>query len=508
MRPGCPASCPSRARVAHSRSRAAGGQTSGKAAECLGEPLEADEDGRSDGPGKRRKPGGRSKAGPYIGIEATDSETVSRSEPQLQKNGRRLETLGINSDLRFTTRAGVNDKRGDGVEGSVFHGRKASYDVTVSEDRAERIADGDAQPPNPLDPRTLRRGEGVVLGTEKYQGSGTNVSFRFVRVGDSHEKGELETAGVQRVGKRWVRVHVGDEDTVRDKIALGLGTDDVHVSAGRVTELRDGKKRLIDLNIGTRAGWEAYQRFVGSGNMPAPRGRGRRNAATQTSWKYSSSSGGEVTAGAVSLADSSESGISETDTRYLNGRRDKQYNRNTGDVGLEQTSGRTASGRRKPSRTTILLQEADSESVETAMDLRGTPPELDEDPNVRIDFDDEDLQQIKDDALGRISQDSEYEMSPEEIEQELQEDPYGHDIPSNHPVMGTSIDIRQIASSKTPAEVGRTIDWIGRGDPYRVLEILNELQLRPPQPEDGLRPNTLRDTNPDVPGTVAILPDD
>lgn len=66
-------------------------------------------------------------------------------------------------------------------------------------------------------------------------------------------------------------------------------------------------------------------------------------------------------------------------------------------------------------------------------------------------------------------------MSPDEIEEELQEDPYGHDIPSNHPVLGTSIDIRQIASSESPAEVGQTIDWIGRGDPYRVLEILNEL---------------------------------
>ena len=122
---------------------------------------------------------------------------ISRGDPRLAFDGQEYETLGLSVDLRTAAGATARRPRGIGITLDTFSGRALTYELMLTSDRAEELADGDAEAPNPLDPRSLEEGETIVMGSEHYSGNGQEVSYRVLQASLGFEEGRRLSSGVR-----------------------------------------------------------------------------------------------------------------------------------------------------------------------------------------------------------------------------------------------------------------------------------------------------------------------
>ena len=258
---------------------------------------------------------------------------ISRGDPRLAFDGKEYETLGLSVDLRTAAGATARRPRGIGITLDTFSGRALTYELMLTSDRAEELADGDAEAPNPLDPRSLEEGETIVMGSEHYSGNGQEVSYRVLQASLGFEEGRRLSSGVERIGEDRVRIYVGDEDFVRHALALRLGTDDLGVAAGISREFSSGDLRTVELNLNRRGGWNAYQRFVTTGTLPDPWQRGVRRNADVDSASWSACTSLELDAGPLHVGGSNTHNEGRvTETRYSSGRVRYAFTDRTGRV--------------------------------------------------------------------------------------------------------------------------------------------------------------------------------
>ena len=345
----------------------------------------------------------RPRASVQVSSEVTGE--ISRGDPRLAFDGQEYETLGLSVDLRSTLGGSARRRRGIGLTLETFTGRALTYELMLTSDRAEDLADGDAEAPNPLDPRSLEQGETIVMGSEHYSGNGQEVSYRVLQASLGFEEGRRLSSGVERIGKDAVRIYVGDEDFVRHALELRLGTEDLGVAAGMSREFSEGDLRTIELNLNRRGGWNAYQRFVTTGTLPDSWHRGVRRDAEVDSASWSASTSLELDAGPLHLGGSSTHNEGQvTETRYSGGRVKYAFTDRSGRVTYMEHETEDRDGRVRGSGYSLLLQDADPDILATFLELHGDGADLgDDERSLRLDFTESELMMLRRDAITRIS---------------------------------------------------------------------------------------------------------
>lgn len=429
-------------------------------------------------PGAAAKPPDPEKKGSPVSVDVSVTETGSRGDPVLDENGKRMTSMDMTTDTRVTGKAEADGKKVD-VSVSGYLGESSTYQLTTESSRADDIADGRVPAPTPADPRSLRYGEGIQLREDDYHGVEGSASYNALQASLDYTEGERVSAGVQRVDADTTRIYLGDEETVKNALKLGIGSDDLGVAVSFSNEFADGKLRSVDLDVSTRAGWEAYQRFVNQGRLPAVDKRdtpGVEDAADADKVSWSGGSKFEARGGPVKIelgGTSVEGNV--TESRHTDGSVDNTMTARNGGVTLQESHTTEADGSEEPGSYSVSLQGVEKNYVGSLNQLNGGGDHVpDEDQDIRIDFTESDLEGLRREALRRI-QHAEAENGGEkqtisEIEERVKGDPYAQAYTGAGPADDSLI--RSIAAAEYPREVLGALYIHAHGNSTSVVDFL------------------------------------
>jgi hypothetical protein len=370
--------------------------------------------------------------GPGVRADATIS--ADRTPTSLDGAGCPQQTVSLNATFQLERGREGSKGKATGRLGR-YVGHSSSYAITAPPDQIGNMQQGRRDVPNPLDPRTLAPGESVQMSEAYYEGLGVSADYRALQASLGYDRGRRVSAGVQRVDRSTMRVHVGDEAFVRNALSLGVGG----VSAGFGQEVADGKLRSIDIDVSTPEGWTAYQQFVTSGRLPGRGAAGTLAPTTATTRKLSRSASVEAKFGNVAvgglLTDSEGSYVK---TRNADGSIDHDLAVRHDDVGLSFRVEEGADG--KESRSYALNLEGVRPDVYEnfqALNFGDTRPP--DGGNVRMDFTADELMGMRRQALEQVAHEMEQRgarprPTPEEVAANLERNhgvirygPHGHE---------------------------------------------------------------------------------
>ena len=214
---------------------------------------------------------------------------------------------------------------------------------------------------------------------------------------------------------------VGDEDFVKQALKFGVKFGDASVSIGNTKELSDGKLHAVDIDISTSAGWDAYQRFIASGRLPAPGSPGTSDPTKAETVIYKDSTELEAKLGGITIGGP----MSSSEGRWIETR-----NLATGEterithIRYNQTSVAIVDG--KEPRYSLMLHDVHPSYIEglyqrTGQKMPAGPTQKD----VRFDFTPAQLEELQQLALeqlaDRVALNREGRPSTEEIARSLRE---------------------------------------------------------------------------------------
>ena len=363
--------------------------------------------------------------GPGVSVQASGELKVERTPTSLDANGCPWQNLSLQTKLQLSADAEAKGaKAGGSLSG--YLGQSTNFNVTVAPDQADDIADGDRPAPNPVDPTTIKAGESVQLSEDFYAGINAKGSYRAIQLEMGYDEGHRVSSGVKRISPTTVRVMVGDSDFVRNALKLGVGYKDVAVSLGNSKDLADGKLHAVDIDISNAAGWDAYQAFLSSGKLPKEGTPGTLNPTKADTVVYTDVTSLEAKLGGLKLGGRvNDSEGRFTETHNADGTTDTTGFARYGDVGVAVTSKKDADGHivGTPTRS-LLLEGVDDSYVKGIYELTGKTPPKDAGANLRLDFTEAQLEQLRQTALSRIADQIELNRdgrpTNDEIEQSLQ----------------------------------------------------------------------------------------
>ena len=373
-------------------------------------------------PGQDQKARCQGKDGNGVSVEVVGEVSVDRSRVRLDGRTGGCPKVDLSVSGKVTVQV-TGKAEGKTVGGalSVFTATNSTFSVSVSPEAAEAIERGDRQPPNPLDPRTLVPGESIALSEEFFAGHNLQVSYRNLQIGMGFEEGRRLTSGVRRVDERTVRVFVGDSEFVRQALSVGTSVGDFGVALGGSKELSQGEVRTVDIDISTPEGFAAYQKFIADGQMPQPGTPGTSNPLSISAVDFSGSTVAEVSAGNFRLGGVlNDAEGSMVEVRHADGTVDHVSQARANDVGAaitENKDGKTFS---------LFMENVDPSLIEAFERFSGKDLAEFGDGNVRLDFTEADLEVIRQQAFDQLvkrAKDNRIDISREELERLLREDP-------------------------------------------------------------------------------------
>ncbi len=339
-----------------------------------------------------------------VSVQASGELKVERTPTTLDANGCPWQNLSIQTTLKLSANA---EAKGATVGGSLsgYLGQSTKYQLTVSPDAADAIADGDRPAPNPVDPSTIGAGESIQLSEDFYEGINAKGSYRALQVEMGYDTGTRVSSGVKRISPTTVRVMVGDSEFVRQALKLGLGYKDASIALGNTKDLSNGKLHAVDIDISNQAGWDAYQAFLSSGQLPKNGTPGTLNPTRAETVVYTDVTQLEAKLGGLKLGGQLNSSDGRlTITTNADGTVDRVATARYGDVGLAVTSKQDADGNPIGTATrSLLLHDVDSESVKGLYQQTGQTPPSDISGDLRLDFTEPQLEQMRQLALSSIA---------------------------------------------------------------------------------------------------------
>jgi hypothetical protein len=413
-----------------------------------------------------KAPDGRSAT-----VQASTEVTVERSPTKLNNKGCPIQVLSLTTKFKLEGSQTAKDKKLSGKL-AVFLGAQSKYQVTVAPDQAEDIEHGRRDAPNPIDPRTIRPGESVQLSEEFYTGHNLQAEYRALQVQLGYEEGRRVSSGVTRLNDNTVRIYVGDEDFVRNALALGIGGKGAKISIGNTKELSDGKLHAIDVDISSVEGWNAYQQFVGTGKLPDSGTPGTSNPANSKTLKYTDSTKVEGELGPIKvggLLGDSEGNL--TETTYADGSVETSLTGRYNDVGIEIVRKVDKDGNPIGQPTYAINAEGVNENAyagwRKAQGYSGDDLKLPPGGNVRLEFTEGDLLGIQNQALEQIAYElEEWGVHPRPSAQEVKDniERNGNQIkwgPNGAPFSPRSPIALLLANRDSPDEIAAALFHLG-----------------------------------------------
>lgn len=441
-----------------------------------------------------------------VRVQVTGERSIERSQTRLDVKGCPKQNLSVGAKLQVELSGKAEGKKLGGAL-TIFAGTTSNFTVTVSPDAADAIARGEREPPNPLDPTSLRPGEAITLSEEFYAGHNLQVTYRQLQLDMGFEEGRRLSTGVRRIDANTVRIFVGDADFVRQAVALGTSVGSLGISIGGTAELSNGKLRTIDIDISTPEGFDAYQQFVATGKLPKPNAEGTKDPTAVETIDLSDetrlqASLGKVTVGGV-LADS-EGHV--TKIQHEDGKVETLTSARFNEVGLVIRETKFPDGRTEKSFS-LLVEGADRSLIEAYEHITGQSLAADKDGNVRIDFTEDDLRAIREQALDQLAKTAELnriELSREEIERLLREDPRRLENAGLNSGFDRAFEI---ASAKSPEEVLLELYLFGGpgSNGSRAVQSLIEFNQATARARNGLREFPKDHPESRLPGTATKL---
>lgn len=400
-------------------------------------------------------------------IELTRTEVKKRGEEDLGEDGRKV-SLEVSGDWAVNEKLSLETKKQIELELQHSVSRGVSYEATLDPARAEAISNDEEAPPNPIDPASLKKGDGLVFAHEHTDGDSQAVGYKLVKAGASHETGTRESTGVTRVDDKTVRVYVGNEELVRNAVSFGVGIDELGATIGNSSEFDRGKVRQVEIDTSTKAGQDAYRRFIGSGSLPDAKTRGVEDSAIADTARWSSKSELSVHIGPLKVGTSAEGGKGVvTEVKHADGRIERTFTTDHGDVGAiskrtDQKSQPTQAG------FTLLLQDVHHDYVDGYRQLHGIDEEVDGNKDLRVDFTEQDLNEMRDQAVEQLvdyTEQMRQPLTPTEVREKLRD---------HEPVMAMGVQTEMIAGAKSPDEVLDAVDRIARSNSTAAVEFLEK----------------------------------
>jgi hypothetical protein len=416
--------------------------------------------------------------GPGVRVQGSRTDTVERTPTKLDGKGCPQQTVSVSSTFKLEHTG--SGKRGE-ASGKLarYLGRQTKYAITASPEQIENMEHGRRSSPNPLDPRSIKPGESVQMSEEYYLGVGASGDYAALQASLGYEGGRRVSAGATRIDDKTVRAYVGDEDFVRSALAVGLGGSAAKVEVGMSRELAEGKLKAVDIDVSSEEGWNAYQQFVTTGQLPDGDTPGTANPTSAVTEKASQSAKLEATFGDLKLGGL----LSDAEGNYVKTTSaDGSVSENLAiryrDLGLEVAV--PSEGER---RYALNLEGVDPGVFSRFQELNFGDTRPPADGNVRWEFTPRDLMAIRTQALEQIAADMERRganprPTAEEVAANLERNhgviKYGpHDVE-----MWPEALAGRLANTRSPDEVLEALYQLGHGDPNELLGALKQFVLR------------------------------
>ena len=345
------------------------------------------------------------KGQPGVSVIASGEIKVERTPTFLDMEGCPFQNLSIQTTLKFGANA---EAKGAKIGGQIqaYLGQALTYQITVTPDNADAIEAGSRAAPNPVDPRSLAKGEAIQLNEDYFQGIKAKATYREYQIEMGYDEGRRVSSGIKRMDERTVRVMVGDEEFVKQALKLGVKVGDLSVSLGNSKELSDGKLHSIDIDISTEAGWNAYQRFIETGELPQPGSAGTKDPTKAETVRYTDTTELEAKLGGVTFGGrgSSSEGRWVSAENLATGTTTHSTNARYNDTSLTYSFEEDANGNPTGTpRYSLMLHDVHDSYIPMLYDRMGQKqPAGDPPKDIRIDFTEAELRELQELALTRI----------------------------------------------------------------------------------------------------------
>jgi hypothetical protein len=423
-----------------------------------------------------------------VRVQVSGETGIERTPTRLDINGCPKQDLGVSTKLQVELSGKAKGKTLGGTL-AAFTGASSKFKVTVSPEAADAIARGDRPPPNPLDPTSIGVGESIELSEEFFAGHKLSGTYRALQLELGFEAGRRLSSAVRRIDPRTVRIFVGDSDFVRQALSFGVNVGEFGITIGGKEELASGNLRAVDIDIGTAAGFEAYQRFLAEGLIPPAGTPGTKDPVTSETVDFSDVTKIEAKLGRLKLGGvlgDSEGHI--TETRHSDGTVDTVVSGRFNDVGLVVRRSESPDGTTKKTFS-LLIERADRGSIDNFEHFSGTSLAASPDGNVRLDFSEADLRELQEQAFDQVLQrakDTRNDLTREELARLLRDDQRRLEFAGLNDPFNFAFEI---AAAKTPEEVLHLLYLSGGpgGDGTRAVDNLLSFIMETTRARNGLR---------------------
>ncbi len=419
------------------------------------------------------------KGQPGVSVIASGEIKVERTPTFLDMDGCPFQNLSIQTTLKFGANAEAKGAK-IGVQVQAFLGRASKYQITVTPNNADEIEAGRRAAPNPVDPRSLAKGEAIQLNEDYFAGIKAKGTYREYQIELGYDTGRRVSSGIKRMDAHTMRVMVGDEDFVKQALKLGIKVGDLSASLGNTKELSDGKLHSIDIDISTEAGWNAYQRFVTTGKLPEPGSAATKDPTKAETVRYTDTTELEAKLGGLTLGGrgSSSEGRWVSAENLATGTTTHSTNARYNDTSLTYSFEEDANGNPTGTpRYSLMLHDVHDSYIPMLYDRMGQkPPAGDPPKDLRIDFTEAELRELQELALTRIgermSMDGDERPTNDEIRRAMQGDGTFEIDGATYALTGLQSGL---ASAKDPFEMLAALYRAGFNSPNMVIEDLAHL---------------------------------
>lgn len=446
---------------------------------------------------------------PKSPVSATIQSVISRGNPTLSMNSNgcsELEQLSVSTSVTVSASTdggsegeGESGKGSEGGSGSSAGGGEGkggegkgsvsasagvqtttSYQLSVTPGEANRIRAG-APAPNPVDPRSLTPGDSIVLTQGTYAQLGLSGAYRVLQAKVDYQNGPQVTTGITALPGGKVQIYVGNGNMVQNAISAGVGNDYAGASLGASDTETQGKLYSVTIDLSSPSGWNAYQQFLHSGNLPSSTTAGVSDQTTQQSVDDSQSITAEAHALGFQIGKNwNPSDINVTQTNGPGGAQNTTISDREGGITMYESTTSGSGGQPSQTQYSLLLQNVDPNALYNfAQATGGSAPTAKSNQDVQLTFTPAQLHALQREADAQIGASrrlaGEPPLSAQQVADYIAKHP-GELPPGTRGQVEGGMSTYALATAGNPTQILQALQDGGRGSGSGELEALANLQ--------------------------------
>lgn len=213
-------------------------------------------------------------------FEVSGKATVS--EKRVTDDG--VTTYQSKADVSVTIASGASLPQA-GFEVGHTEGVKAKFEVSMPEAAAKSAT---LESINPFDPSSMPDGTVVKMDAEHYSSNEFKATFKNLSVQTKVTDESGVSVAIEKTGTDTVRVTAGPTEAIKDYNGVGFEFGKASLVLGRSDTLSGATLKTAHFDLSTREGRLSYDRFLGTGQLPAQTEIGISDVATIEKFDFES----------------------------------------------------------------------------------------------------------------------------------------------------------------------------------------------------------------------------